>query len=606
MGVLTLVSKDTILEIKQAVNIVDIIGEVVSLSKTGRNFLGLCPFHGEKTPSFNVNEEKQFYHCFGCGKSGDVFKFLEEYRGISFVEAVQYLGNQIGLDLTDVTPSAQRTQRQHPHQELIDLHEDARKFYHAYLMTTKMGEEARQYLYHRGLTDEIIKHFQLGLSPSEGNYFYQSSKDKFSEQVLVDSGLFTITESNHMFDAFQNRIMFPLTNDEGKVIAFSGRIWKEETSDKHVAKYKNSRGTVLFNKSYELYHLDQARPSIKKDHEVYLMEGFLDVIAAYRSGIENAVASMGTALTREHVSHLKRYTKKVILAYDGDKAGQHAIQKALEELSDLTVEIVRFPQGMDPDEYLQKNSPQALSEFLRSNRISHIEFLLHYLKPDNIDNLQAQIEFLDQMAPLIANVESITAQNTYIYMLNDLLTYFEYGQIESAVNDSRLAKRQERRENRSNGNDRTYDASGRSLQRELPVQQHIPPLVRVETHLLHRMIHHPLILNDYRLQEDFQFETPEFQNLYQILCESGEITSLELSQVPDNVQQAWYRVLELDLPEEVSEVEMAELEVSRNREMLRRLNQQIVKDIRVATQTGDVDTALEEVERLIAQKRRME
>ena len=254
MEVLSVLDKETISEIKNSVNIVEIIGEVVALTKSGRNFLGLCPFHGEKTPSFNVVEDKQFFHCFGCGRSGDVFKFLEDYRGISFREAVQILAERVGIVTETVPTYVEGQARRHPHQDLYDIHTEAAKFYHAVLMTTKMGEEARAYLYQRGLTDEIIKHFQLGLAPAEGNYLHQSMQGKFGEETITNSGLFNLSDQNLVYDAFSDRIMFPLTNDSGQVIAFSGRIWKAVEGDQHVAKYKNTRATLIFNKSYELYH----------------------------------------------------------------------------------------------------------------------------------------------------------------------------------------------------------------------------------------------------------------------------------------------------------------------------------------------------------------
>ena len=289
-----MVDKQVIEEIKNNANIVEVIGDVISLQKAGRNHLGLCPFHGEKTPSFNVVEDKQFYHCFGCGRSGDVFKFIEEYQGVSFMEAVQLLGERVGIQLTMPVPS--RPQQFSPHQALYDMHEEAARFYHAILMTTKMGEEARAYLYKRGLTDDVLKHFQIGLAPAERTYLYQRLADKFEEKDLLDSGLFYLSDGNQFHDTFFGRIIFPLTNDKGQVIAFSGRIWQE--IDNQTAKYKNSRSTSIFNKSYELYHLDKAKKGTGKIPELYLMEGFMDVIAAYRSGIENAVSSMGTALSK--------------------------------------------------------------------------------------------------------------------------------------------------------------------------------------------------------------------------------------------------------------------------------------------------------------------
>ena len=595
-----MVDKQLISEIKNSVNIVDVIGEVVQLTKAGRNFLGLCPFHSEKTPSFNVVEDKQFYHCFGCGKSGDVFKFIEDYRGVSFMEAVQIVGDQVGIRVQTLPPSQSRPQQADEKQPFYEIHQEAAKFYHAILMTTKMGEEARQYLYDRGLDDEVLRHFQIGLAPAEGNYLLQSVSGKFSENILADSGLFHISDRGIMYDAFQDRIMFPLSDDTGRVIAFSGRLWRESAEGaKPQGKYKNSRGTLLFNKSYELYHLDKAKQVAKKNHELYLMEGFMDVIAAYRAGIENAVASMGTALTQEHVAHLSKFTKKVILAYDGDKAGRLATAKALEVLEKQEVEVVQIPDQMDPDEYLNKNSPQALADLLEKTRLSRVEFLMDYWKPDNIENLQAQIEFVEKMAPLIAQTPSVTAQNTYIYKLADLLVDFDYMQVEQTVNASRLQMRSQRQEQGQ-------------IQTQAPVasptviQKQLPRLVRAENHLLHRMNAFPYVLNEYRLRTDFSFDTPALQTLYQLLCQNGEVTSQDLSEQTEEVQRAWYLMIEENLPDEIAENELEEVEETRNRELLRKESQQIGKKVREASHSGDADQALLELERLIAQKRRME
>ena len=595
-----MVDKQLISEIKNSVNIVDVIGEVVQLTKAGRNFLGLCPFHGEKTPSFNVVEDKQFYHCFGCGRSGDVFKFIEDYRGVSFMEAVQIVGDQVGIRVQTLPPSQSRPQQADEKQPFYEIHQEAAKFYHAILMTTKMGEEARQYLYDRGLDDEVLRHFQIGLAPAEGNYLLQSVSGKFSENILADSGLFHISDRGIMYDAFQDRIMFPLSDDTGRVIAFSGRLWRESAEGaKPQGKYKNSRGTLLFNKSYELYHLDKAKQVAKKNHELYLMEGFMDVIAAYRAGIENAVASMGTALTQEHVAHLSKFTKKVILAYDGDKAGRLATAKALEVLEKQEVEVVQIPDQMDPDEYLNKNSPQALADLLEKTRLSRVEFLMDYWKPDNIENLQAQIEFVEKMAPLIAQTPSVTAQNTYIYKLADLLVDFDYMQVEQTVNASRLQMRSQRQEQ---GQVQAQDP----VASPTVVQKQLPRLVRAENHLLHRMKDFPYILNEYRLRTDFSFDTPALQTLYQLLCQNGEVTSQDLSEQTEEVQRAWYLMLEENLPDEIAENELEEVEETRNRELLRKESQQIGKKVREASHSGDADQALLELERLIAQKRRME
>ncbi len=593
------IDKEMIAEIKNSVNIVDVIGEVVSLTKAGRNYLGLCPFHKEKTPSFNVIEDRQFFHCFGCGKSGDVFKFIEEYRQVNFLESVKIIAERAGISVqVETTPQPNR--RLHPNQALLDIHQDAAKFYHAVLMTTTIGQQARAYLAERGLTDDLLEVFNIGLAPDEADFFYRqiSAKDKYDENTLANSGLFNFSEENNRFyDAFRNRIMFPLTNDSGQVIAFSGRIWTESDVERKQAKYKNSRSTPIFNKSYEMYHLDKAKAVASKQHEVYLMEGFMDVIAAYKAGVENAVASMGTALTPEHVQHLKKFTKKVVLTYDGDNAGQNAIAKSLEILSDMQVEIVRIPNQMDPDEFLQKNSPEALGQLLQQSRVSSIEFLIHYLKPENIDNLQAEIAFVERIAKIIAASPSITAQNAYINMVAELLPDYDYFQVEQAVNNERLS-------NRSAISQEARLQSMRVV--ELPVSKAMTALVRAESQLMHRLLHHAYLLNEFRHRQDFIFDTAELQILFELLKKQGEITTVDLNQMEENVRQMYYRVLEENLPEEIANNEVEAIESRRNQLIQERELRKQSKQIRESSNHGDTDQALLALEQLIAQKRNME
>ena len=599
-----MISREKINEIKEAVNIVDIVGESVALTKAGRNYLGLCPFHGEKTPSFNVVEDKQFYHCFGCGRSGDVFKFIEEMQGLSFAESVQVVAEKAGFQLDIPISERQVEKTSHPHQVLYDIHTEANKFYHALLMTTKMGEAARTYLYNRGLTDDIIKYFQIGLAPQEANYLYQHLSKKYTEADLLNSGLFNTGNANMIYDAFQGRIMFPLTDEHGRVVAFSGRIWTEaDLADKQMAKYKNSRGTAIFNKSYELYHLNQAKAAIKKQREVYLMEGFMDVIAAYRAGLENAVASMGTALTAEHVRHLAKFCKKVVLTYDGDKAGQVATAKALEELADFNVEIVFLPDQMDPDEYIAKHSEEALSNVLTKSRLTGVEFLIQYLKPENPDNLQMQIDFLDQIGPIIAKTASITAQNSYIHKVAEMLADFDYQQVEDVVNRARISSRQQRQVAAQVPQEMYFEPPREQV---IPQQARLNSLIRTENHLLYRMIEHPYILNEYRLREDFHFVTPELEVLFELLKSNGEITAYDLAELDESVQRAWYRVLEEKLPDEIGTNEIEDLEINRQREQIRRDNRRKLKRVREQSHIGNDDQALDELSKLIAQKRNME
>lgn len=601
------IDKALIEDIKSSTNIVDVIGEVVSLNRAGRNYLGLCPFHKEKTPSFNVIEDRQFYHCFGCGKSGDVFKFLEEYRQISFQESVKVLADRLGIAVTIDAPR-QAQQQNSPNQAFYDLHEDALKFYHAVLMTTKIGEAARAYLYERGMTDDLLKTFQIGLAPDEPDYLYQSVSKKYDEEVLIESGLFNLSESNRLFDTFKNRIMFPLKNEFGKTIGFSGRVWTKEDIEKGQAKYKNTRATRIFNKSYELYHLDQAKSVIQKTHEVYLMEGFMDVIAAYRAGHVNAVASMGTALTPEHVNRLRKLTKKIVLTYDGDKAGQNAIAKSLELLSDFQVDIVKIPDNMDPDEYLQKTSEEALGKLLVESRISDVEFWIGQLKPANVDNLQAEIAYVEQIAKIIAKSPSVTAQNSYISKVADLLPDFDFFQVEQAVNNERLTMRNQQTAQLSATSNSTYESSVSGFRGtvKLPSTPKITGLRRAENQLFHRMLNHPMILNDYRMREEFFFQTPELEELYHILKQDGQIDTVALSVLSQEVQTAYYQVLEEILPPETSLEEVQAIEERRNHFLREQDFRRQSKQIRESSNHGDVDAAVEALQMLIDQKRDME
>ncbi|VDC43022.1 DNA primase [Streptococcus canis] len=593
------IDKEMISQVKNSVNIVDVIGEVVQLSRTGRHYLGLCPFHKEKTPSFNVVEDRQFFHCFGCGKSGDVFKFIEEYRQVPFLESVQIIADKAGMSL-DIAPSqaAVANQHQHPNHALMTLHEDAAKFYHAVLMTTTIGQEARKYLYQRGLDDHLIEHFNIGLAPDESDYLYQALSKKYEEGQLTASGLFNLSDqSNTIYDAFRNRIMFPLSDDQGHTIAFSGRIWTAADMKKKQAKYKNSRGTVLFNKSYELYHLDKAKPVIAKTHEVFLMEGFMDVIAAYRSGYENAVASMGTALTPEHVNHLKQITKKVVLTYDGDDAGQNAIAKSLELLKDFVVEIVRIPNKMDPDEFVQRHSPEVFADLLEQSRISSVEFFIDYLKPDNMDNLQSQIAYVEKIAPLIAQSPSITAQNSYINRVADLLPDFDYFQVEQSVNALRVQDRQRRQEKQVQPVSRLVT---------LPVAKSLTAITKAESHLMHRLLHHSYLLTEFRHRADFYFDTPALEVLYQQLKQQGQITSYDLSEMSEEVNRAYYSVLEENLPREVAPDEIDDILAKRAKLLAERDLHKQGKQVRESSNKGNHQLALEVLENLIAQKRKME
>ena len=612
---MALLDKVKIEEIRSSVNIVDVISQHVHLSKAGTNYLGLCPFHGEKTPSFNVNFQKQFYHCFGCGKSGDVFKFLEDYKDIPFREAVKEVADIAGIPLEIDT----RPVQDNPNQAIYDLHNQAARIYHTVLTATEEGAKAREYLLNRGISDEIIEKFNIGLSLSDNDFLYQSVKQKFEESVLTNSGLITFAE-NRIFDSFRGRIMFPLNNEHGQVIAFSGRIWRSEDLDnKTLAKYKNSTTTPIFNKSEALYNLDRAAKSIKKTHEVYLMEGFMDVIAAYENGVSNAVASMGTALTEGHVRKLRSYAHKFILVYDGDKAGQNAIYKALNLLSSEDVEVVRIPDGLDPDEY-NKAYPGALGTLMTTGRMAPVEFLMDHLRPANLTNLQAQLDFIDLIGPKIAAIESLTAQDAYIKRLVEILPDFEYNQVESAVN--------QRRENvvasqviydepfmfddgmapPPPSEDDSYSFMDQSMAPVVPApissNKKLSQIELSELQLLHRMIYHPSVLTRVASIHDFQFVHRRYQQLFEKMIGLGEVDETGLmGQLMGEDSETFYEVLSsVNVPDDISDQEINDLLKNFVKAAKGSQLQALQDQLAQAKQTGNSALELQLTLQIIAQK----
>lgn len=612
---MALLDKVMIEEIRSSINIVDVISQHVHLSKAGTNYLGLCPFHGEKTPSFNVNAQKQFYHCFGCGKSGDIFKFLEDYKQIPFREAVKEVADMAGIVLEIDTRPAQ----DNPNQALFDLHNQAARIYHTVLTATEEGAKAREYLHNRGISDEIIEKFNIGLSLSDNDFLYQSVKQKFEESVLTNSGLITFAE-NRIFDSFRGRIMFPLNDKNGQVIAFSGRIWRsEDLSNKTLAKYKNSTTTPIFNKSEALYNLDRASQSIKKTREVYLMEGFMDVIAAYENGVSNAVASMGTALTEGHIRKLRSVTKKFILVYDGDKAGQNAIYKALNLLASDDVEVVRIPDGLDPDEY-NKAYPVALGTLMTSGRMAPVEFLMDHLRPANLSNLQAQLDFIDLMSPKIAAIQSLTAQDAYIKRLVEILPDFEYNQVESAVN--------QRRENVVASQvsydepfmfddgmapppppeDDSYSFMDQSMAPVVPApissNKKLSQIELSELQLLHRMIYHPSVLTRVASIHDFQFVHRRYQQLFEKMIGLGEVDETGLmGQLMGEDSETFYEVLSsVNVPDDISDQEINDLLKNFVKAAKGSQLQALQDQLAQAKQTGNSALELQLTLQIIAQK----
>ncbi len=339
------ISPNVIDEILSKTSIVDIISEYVDLEKKGKNHVGLCPFHGDTNPSMSVSEEKKIFKCFSCGAGGNAIKFVQDFEKIPFVQATKKVAEKVGITL-DVRES--KFHKYH----LINA--EATKFYNFYLNNTTEGVSVKSYLQGRGITDETIKQFEIGFAP-EGNLLFKSFQNKNIEPLdIITIGLAHKSETNY-YDYFKKRIIFPIWDAYGNTVGFSGRT----VGKSDLAKYVNSSESALFKKGEILYNLHKAQNAIKISKRVILMEGFMDVIAAYNAGIKETVATMGTALTKQHIAKLKRITERIIICFDGDSPGQAAAYKTLNHLRDFDVRVVTLPNGLDPDDYIKKYSSEA-------------------------------------------------------------------------------------------------------------------------------------------------------------------------------------------------------------------------------------------------------
>ena len=373
------IPQETINRINDTADIVDVVSKYVDLKKRGRNFFGLCPFHNEKTPSFSVAPDKGIYHCFGCGNGGNAVNFIMEYEKISFVDAIQELGGQLGID---VEFSGDNKSKEFFH-ALYEIHNLAANLYHKTLFSDK-GKKAKQYLLDRGIDENLIKLFKIGFAPKNSKFLLESIKAKqYKKDVIEKSGLFGLSNSE-IYDRFRSRIMFPIFNTSNKVIAFGGRVFGVNDP----AKYMNSPETPLYHKSEIFYGLNLSRDIIRKENYAILVEGYTDVIQLFQAGIKNVIAVSGTAFTEQHVNQIRRLTSKVFLAYDGDSAGTNATLRAGYALLKGGVEpkIIEIPDNLDPDEWVKKEGPTVF----KSNGIDKAIGVLNFqLKSSNFSQVSS-------------------------------------------------------------------------------------------------------------------------------------------------------------------------------------------------------------------------
>lgn len=411
------IPEDFINEVRNSVNIVDVISQYVSLEKKGKDYIGLCPFHQEKTPSFTVNEEKQFFKCFGCGKGGNVYKFLMYKDNLTFPESVEQVANFAHISMPSGYSNHQTNSDLTP---VMKINQDAADFYHRVLVTTRAGERGMAYAKKRELDKKTIDHFGIGYAPQQENLLLLYLRGKnYQDDDLVKSGLFIQSKSGELYDRFRDRLMFPLSDESGRVIAFSGR---RLSNDKTEAKYMNSPETEIFTKSKLLFHFAEAKKAAREEKHLVLYEGYMDVIAAYKAGVKSGIASMGTSLTDEQVYMMRRNNRNIIINYDGDDPGVHAAERAVQmfkQAGGFNIGVVVLPEGLDPDEYVKKYGEDKYYSEVKG-ALSATDFLLKRLaKKFNLNNDLDRINYLNEAVKEISNISDPVQQDLYLRKIAD-------------------------------------------------------------------------------------------------------------------------------------------------------------------------------------------
>ncbi|GGH85007.1 DNA primase [Pullulanibacillus pueri] len=413
------IDEETIEKVRKSLDIVEVVGEYVQLKRQGRDNTGLCPFHSERTPSFHVSQDKQLYHCFGCKAGGDIFTFIQEIEGIDFPEAIALLADKAGIVLPNMDYNQQNPLKNDNTKTLYHGMELLSKFYQYLLLDSRYGRAAQSYLKERHFDPETIKTFQIGYAVDSWETAAKFLiKRKFSPEQFAEIGLLLKREFDGKFyDRFRHRVMFPIHDQRGRTVAFAGRVL-----DNQKPKYLNSPESQVFHKGKILYGYHLARATIKQLSEVILFEGYVDVIKAHQAGIKNAVASMGTSLTSEQVSLLSRNTENIIICYDSDQAGTEAAFRAAEMLKSFngSIKIARMPQGMDPDDYIDRYGGEHFRNNVLGASLTIMAFKMQYLRyGKNLNDEGERLRYIERVLHEIAKLKKAVERDHYLRQLSD-------------------------------------------------------------------------------------------------------------------------------------------------------------------------------------------
>ena len=409
-----MIPRETINQIIETARIEDVVSEFVTLRKRGSNLIGVCPFHKEKTPSFNVNPARNIFKCFGCGKAGDSVRFIMEHEHYSFQEALRYLAKKYGIKIEEREQTPEELAAQNERERMFNINSFAQQYFSNTMMTSDEGQSVGlAYFHERGFRDAIINRFQLGYCPNSGSAFTDyATQHGYDKDLLIKVGL-TGSYENRIYDRYQGRVIFPIHNLTGKVIGFGGRIL---TKDKTKAKYVNSPESEIYNKSQTLYGIFFARNEISRLDNCILVEGYADVLSMHQAGIENVVASSGTSLTTEQIRMISRYTKNVTMLYDGDAAGIHAALRGTNMILEegMNVRIVVLPPEDDPDSFVQNNPIEVVTKYLEDNARDFIGFKTNLLLKDAQNDPIKRATVIKDIVETIAVIPDPIYRATYI------------------------------------------------------------------------------------------------------------------------------------------------------------------------------------------------
>jgi len=519
------IPEEKISEIKHAADIVDVVSEVVALKKTGKNYLGLCPFHSEKTPSFSVSPEKQIFYCFGCGEGGNIFSFLMKQEGVTFPEAARALSRRYGIELPTRTMSPEQKRRMSQREHLLAVNKQAMDFFHDFLLKAPGGEKARAYLSGRGLTAESIERFKLGFAPKSWDRLLQFFSQKGIPLNLIEkSGLIVPRKSNSgYYDRFRDRIIFPIFDLSGQTIGFGGRILDDSTP-----KYLNSPETPVYSKSRSLYGIYQAKSRCREKETVYIVEGYTDLLALHQHGIDNTVATLGTALTSDHVRMLKGLTGtagKVILVFDSDDAGIKAARRCIEVFDKeyVNARILVLPTGHDPDSYLSEFGVDLFLETAEKHTMGIMSFLIGSAVERHGLTMEGKIRVLADMVRPLAQIADKVERSIYIKELSERIQIDEsaiYEKIRESAGPAAEARQAKRTRN---GAQKSF-GSGES---------------RLERRIIAMMLQYPMIVAEINRRGLIDhFSNHELKSLGQVIMAQVEHSETNVSDIIASIEDS--------------------------------------------------------------------